>query len=95
MKVEWTGQGGRDLDALVTLMAPLGFLSLMYSKLRNTKPTNQEQQWNRRSKPSEVPIFSHTTRERQPCELELLSNSGYTLLSNTKKSHKPLFGISH
>lgn len=43
MKVEWTGQGGRDLDALVTLMAPLDFLSLMYSKLRNTKPTNQEQ----------------------------------------------------
>lgn len=66
MKVEWTGQGGRDLGTLVTLTAPLGFLSLIYSKLRNEKPTNQEQQWNRQSKPSEVPIFSHTTRDRQP-----------------------------
>lgn len=66
MKVEWTGQGGRDLGTLVTLMAPLDFLSLIYSRLRNAQPTNQEQQCNRQSKPSEVPIFSHTMRERQP-----------------------------
>lgn len=71
MKVEWTGHDGRDLDTLVTLMAPLDFLSLIYSKLRNAKPTNQEQQWNRQSKPSEVPIFSHTMRE-----YHCLSSSG-------------------